>query len=204
VSPLELSAAIRAAPGVEALVPLAAAMREVVRDLHDAAADVSEITRFISTANDLISCRIIDSIMPGDLPAGLRCCWIVMGSEGRYEQTLYTDQDNAIIFDDSEERRADEVRALLAAPARQVNEAMRLCGIPLCRGEIMAGNPQWCLSVGEWKERFGRWIDRGDPGALLNATIFFDFRALHGAHRLAEALRAWLTQRALGHSRFLS
>ena len=203
MSPVELSAAIRDAPRVEALVPLAAAMREAARELYDAGAEVSEITCFISTANDLISARIIDLIMPADLHSDIECCWIVMGSEGRYEQTLHTDQDNAIIFSDSMGRPPDEVRALLARPARQVNEAMNLCGIPLCRGEIMASSPKWCLSLAEWKERFARWIDRGDPQGLLNATVFFDFRALHGAQHLAHDLRTWLAQRALGHSRFL-
>ena len=184
-------------------MPLAAAMREAARELYEAGAEVSEITCFISTANDLISARIIDLIMPADLHSDIECCWIVMGSEGRYEQTLYTDQDNAIIFSDSMGRPPDEVRVLLARPARQVNEAMNLCGIPLCRGEIMASVPKWCLSLDEWKERFARWIDRGDPQGLLNATVFFDFRALHGAQHLAHDLRTSLAQRALGHSRFL-
>jgi CBS domain-containing protein len=203
VLPLELSAAIRNPRRVEALVPLATAMREIARELHDAAAEVSVITHFISTTNDLISSRIIELLMPADLPAGIECCWIVMGSEGRYEQTLHTDQDNAIIFSDLAQPPPEELRVLLEGPAREVNDAMRLCGIPLCRGGIMASNPNWCLSLAEWKERFARWLDRGDPQGLLNATVFFDFRALHGAHHLAHALRTWLSERALGHSRFL-
>jgi CBS domain-containing protein len=203
VSPADLSVAIREAPRVEALAPLAASMRETARALHEAGTDVSELTSFISTTNDLLSTRIIDLVMPPDLPAGIECCWIVMGSEGRYEQTLHTDQDNAIIFSDAADRPPEEVRAFLAEPARRVNEAMSLCGIPLCRGGIMAGNAQWCLSLAEWKEQFARWLDRGGPQALLNATVFFDFRALHGATRLAHELRAWLSERAKGHTRFL-
>jgi CBS domain-containing protein len=203
VSPADLSAAIRDAPAVEALVPLAASMRETARALHEAGTDVAELTAFISTANDLLSSRIIDLVMPPGLAGRIECCWIVMGSEGRYEQTIHTDQDNAIIFSDAAHASAEEVRALLAEPARRVNEAMSLCGIPPCRGGIMAGNPQWRLSLAEWKEQFARWIDRGGPQALLNATVFFDFRALHGAVHLAHELRASLSERAKGHSRFL-
>jgi CBS domain-containing protein len=203
VSPTELNAAIRDAPRVEALASLAEKIPAVVRNLQDEASAIADLTHFISTTNDLISSRIIELLMPGNLTGGIEHCWIVMGSEGRYEQTLHTDQDNAIIFSDSVSMRPHEVRALLEAPARQVNDAMRVCGIPLCRGEIMAGNPNWCLSLAEWKERFSRWIDRGDPQGLLNATVFFDFRALDGARHLADELRAWLSERARGHSRFL-
>jgi CBS domain-containing protein len=202
VTPTELNEAIRSAPRVEALVPLAARVRDAARAIHEQGAAVADVTRFISEANDLLSGRIIELTMPPQA-ATVEHCWIVMGSEGRYEQTLHTDQDNAIVFEHREDRDPDDVRALLGTGAREVNEAMNLCGIPLCRGGIMAGNPQWCLSTAEWKERFARWIDRGEPQALLNATIFFDFRALHGAARLAAELREWLAARALGHSRFL-
>jgi CBS domain-containing protein len=197
-----LNEAIRGASRVEALAPLAMSVRDAARALFEQGAPVSDVTRFISNSNDLLSGRIIEMTMPPEA-AAIDCCWIVMGSEGRCEQTLHTDQDNAIIFGHREGEPPDEVRVLLGAAARRVNEAMNLCGIPLCRGGIMAGNPQWCLSIAEWKERFSRWIDRGDPNALLNATIFFDFRALHGAAGLAEGLRDWLARRALGHSRFL-
>jgi CBS domain-containing protein len=201
VSPSELTSGIRDAARVEALVPLAASLRDVGSSMAEGGVAASDVTSFISTTNDLISSRIIELVMPDDI-VPVDFCWIVMGSEGRYEQTLHTDQDNAIVFA-ADELAADEVRARLVPVARQVNEAMNLCGIPLCRGGIMASNPQWCLSCAEWEERFARWIDRSDPQALLNATIFFDFRALHGVSRLAEALRAWLAGRAQGHSRFL-
>jgi len=200
VSPSELTSAIREATGVEALVPLAARLRDIARAMVEQDVAVSEITSFISTTNDFISSRLIQLIVPDEvLPE--KCCWIVLGSEGRYEQTLHTDQDNAIIF--SEVRPPDEVRARLVPAALEVNQAMSRCGIPLCRGGIMASNPQWCLSFGEWKERFARWIDWSDPQALLNAAIFFDFRALHGTASLAGELRGWLAERAQGHTRFL-
>jgi CBS domain-containing protein len=184
------------------LAPLARGLCEAARALYEQGAAVADVTRFISIINDLLSTRIIELTMPPEA-AEVEHCWIVMGSEGRYEQTLHTDQDNAIIFAHHEDRDPDDMRMLLASAAQRVNEAMNLCGIPLCRGGIMAGNPQWCLSAVEWKERFSRWIDRGDPHALLNATIFFDFRALHGVARLAAELRDWLAARAFGHDRFL-
>jgi CBS domain-containing protein len=124
-----------------------------------------------------------------------------MGSEGRREQTLHTDQDNAIIFSTPDDPEA--ARSALSASARRINEQMSRCGIPLCRGNIMAGNPRWCLTLAEWKGRFGRWLDFGDPEALLHAAIFFDFRPLWGAAPLATELRSWLVHRARDHRRFL-
>jgi CBS domain-containing protein len=67
----------------------------------------------------------------------------------------------------------------------------------------MASNPEWCLSLDEWKDKFAGWIDRGDPDALLNATIFFDFRFLYGKHQLAQALRDWLVPMVSANPRFL-
>ena len=78
----------------------------------------------------------------------------------------------------------------------EVNEALDSCGFPLCKGDIMASNPAWCLSLDEWQLAFGAWMATSEPEALLNSTIFFDFRALYGQDSLAGELREWLLARA--------
>jgi len=128
---------------------------------------------------------------------------MALGSEGRFEQTLNTDQDNAIVFAVPDGMTADQAREILLPVARRINEALAQCGFPLCKGEIMASNPKWCLSLNEWKRTFGDWIGGGSPEQLLNASIFFDFRALYGAEKLAEELRGWLAHVASDNSRFL-
>ncbi len=128
-------------------------------------------------------------------------CWIALGSEGRGEQTLVTDQDNAIVFADRPDR--DARRRALRPFAERVNHALDRSGYPLCRGEVMAGNPRWCLSHTEWQEQFADWIDRPEPQALLNAAIFFDFRGIHGEGRLVAALREWLAGYAQDRGPFL-
>jgi len=67
----------------------------------------------------------------------------------------------------------------------------------------MAGNPKWCLSLSEWRRQFAQWIDEPDPVALLNATIFFDFRPIHGNQPIAFELREWLARHAADSGRFL-
>ena len=98
---------------------------------------------------------------------------------------------------------ADVARQVLLPIAQRVNASLAACGFPLCTGNIMAGNPRWCLSAAEWRQEFGHWIDSGNPEGLLHGTIFFDFRALYGADRLAADLRAWLTKKAAANFRFL-
>ena len=80
-----------------------------------------------------------------------------------------------------------------------MNEALDACGFPLCGGQVMASNPAWCLSLDEWKRQFGNWISVPEPEALLNASIFFDFRPLYGREELVADLQHWLLKLSLIH-----
>jgi CBS domain-containing protein len=147
--------------------------------------------------------RVIEIVSPRfELPA-VPMCWIALGSEGRFEQTLSTDQDNGIIFEPASEADAEAVRGQLLPFAQAVNQALDACGFPLCRGDVMAGNPLWCLSLAEWKSKFIDWIVSPTPDALLNTTIFFDFRPVYGDESLAERLREWLMGVAPTNAMFL-
>jgi CBS domain-containing protein len=162
--------------------------------------DAENLTAIISSLNDRVTERIITLESKADTAlAGLSWCWLALGSEGRMEQTLATDQDNALIF-----HAADPAQhAALLAFAARVNARLDACGFPLCQGGIMAGNPQWCLSTADWQRQFAEWIDHGNPEALLHASIFFDFRPLAGDAALAIGLRAWLSHAARQNPRFL-
>jgi CBS domain-containing protein len=164
-------------------------------------APAEPLTRLISTVNDRLTRRVIELTCAGTRVESVRWCWIALGSEGRQEQTLSSDQDNGIIFADS--GPDDALREMLLPLAWRINEALASCGFPLCAGQIMASNPQWCLSLHEWRNRFANWIIEGEPQALLNATIFFDLRPLYGARDLAQALADWLAENASDNPRFL-
>ena len=203
----QIGSAIRNADTIEVLQQGATDIRSMARNMMAQGVAAEQLTQFISTFNDLLTARVVElefmasGLMGSPLHDGL--CWMALGSEGRFEQTLNTDQDNAIIFDLPQGMTADEVRAKLLPVARRINEKLALCGFPLCKGQIMASNPQWCLSLEEWKETFSAWIRGGTPESLLYASIFFDFRALYGAQHLAEDLRSWLARVASDNSRFL-
>ncbi len=201
----QIGSAIRHAQTVEELQQSAADIRSMAHNMMAQGVAAEQLTQFISTFNDLLTVRIIElEFAAGNFgKAGDGLCWLALGSEGRFEQTLSADQDNALIFTVPEGMTADHVRAQLLPAARHINETLALCGFPLCRGNVMASNPQWCMSLEEWRGIFLNWIMHGTPEALLHASIFFDFRSVYGAHALAEELRLWLTKIASNNSLFL-
>jgi CBS domain-containing protein len=203
----QIGSAIRNASTPEVLRQGAADIRRMAHNMMAQGVAPEQLTQFISAFNDLLTARVVEleckasGLLGTALHDGL--CWMALGSEGRFEQTLNTDQDNALIFTVPEGMDVDQVRAKLLPVAQRINETLALCGFPLCKGQIMASNPKWCLSLEEWKRTFSAWISGGSPESLLNASIFFDFRALYGAEHLAEDLRGWLARVASDNSRFL-
>ena len=199
----ELIGAIAAARDHQAMAAVASKVRRRGAELFRAGMGVEALCQWLSGLNDLIAMRVIELIEDEfDLPA-VRWCWLLFGSEGRLEQTFTTDQDNGLIFEPGKPEDTASVRAAFLPFAQTVNDALHFCGFERCRGNIMAGNPQWCLSATEWRERFGGWLKVPDPEALLHGTIFFDFRPLYGRYELVDQLRAWLLARTPEHPLFL-
>jgi CBS domain-containing protein len=192
VSMQHIMEAIRGAADVAGLRQAAADIATLTDNLVAQGAAAEPLTRTVASLHDALTHRLFELLTPGFDLAGVEWCWLSLGSEGRHEQTIASDQDNALAFDaagaDPETRR----RQLLPF-ARAGNESLAALGVPLCPGNIMAGNPALCLSVEEWRVRFAGWIREPSPEALLAANIFFDFRPLAGRAALAEQLRGWLS-----------
>lgn len=194
--------ALRATRTDEELRAFGAFIHDTARGMLEQDAGPARVTFIATLMNDALTRQLVAREMPPEFFGHVEICWVAMGSEGRCEQTLSTDQDNGIVFH-CPDLPADEVRAAILPAARRINEALAAAGFSLCRGGIMASNAKLCLSLAEWQHRFADWIDVGDPDALLNATIFFDFRPICGAVRLAALLREWLVGYAAGNHRFL-
>ena len=195
----QVSDAIRTAHDTSAITQAADDIRALSRNLVAQGVGAAQVTSLISRLNDALTVRLIDlfAVRHGIDVGAL--CWLALGSEGRDEQTIATDQDNGLILADDADISPQQALAF----AQEVNRALDAAGYPLCKGNIMAGNPQWCLPLAQWREVFTRWIDGGDPQALLNASVFFDFRALAGNRALATQLRASVTELAARTPRFL-
>jgi CBS domain-containing protein len=188
-----MASAIRSARDMDSLVAASEDIRRIGRQMIQDGASAEALTETLSTLNDLLAVRLLELTQIDFQLPRVDWCWLAFGSEGRFEQTLSTDQDNGIVFS-APAGQAANLRPAFLAFAQEVNRRLDRCGFPLCKGNIMAGNPELCLSLEEWKDRFVTWMRSSNPDALLNATIFFDFRHIHGQAELAEDLRQWLLE----------
>jgi hypothetical protein len=173
---VNLSRSITNAPDLETLIGLGRDVHRLIGQMLAQGASVAQLTQIITMLNDHVTRRVIELSIAEHGAAKVGFTWLAFGSEGRHEQTLKTDQDNGIVFVPPKGSSAAQVREELLPLARVINEALAACGYPLCKGNVMASNPDCCLSVSEWEERFARWIDRGSPEDLLKASIYFDLR----------------------------
>lgn len=164
-------------------------------------AEADQILRLITRINDHATRRVLALVRSEFDLSGIDFTWLAFGSQAREEQALRTDQDNGILFLCAPGDE-DPTRARLLPYARAVNDALHECGFERCPGNIMAGNPECCLSLGEWQKRFSRWIDQGTPEHLLKSSIFFDLRALDGDPGPVESLRSWMLGKTSANSRF--
>lgn len=193
---------INAARDIDAMTLAADRVRRRGAELFHAGMAVEPLCEWMSGLNDLICMRVIELIEDEMALPPVPWCWLAFGSEGRLEQTFVTDQDNGLLFVPTDPESTDAVREAFLPFAQAVNRALHHCGFERCRGDIMAGNPQWCLSAAEWQRRFSSWLRVPEPEAVLNSTIFFDFRPLYGNSEPVDHLRAWLIEEAPGHGRF--
>lgn len=185
---------IEAADDIDAVSRAAGDVRRLCLSMLGQGVSAEKLTQFISGLNDRLTRRVIEIVLARHDLFGLDWAWLAFGSEGRDEQTFSTDQDNGIIFVCPDFADRDELQLRFLAFAGEVNEGLARCGFPLCKGKIMASNPQWCLTQDEWQERFRQWVNAPEPEALLNASIFFDFRPLYGNESLARSLSKWLLE----------
>lgn len=199
----DLAARIEQAHSLQDLVVLSGEAQHIDQSFLDAGLGGSLTTYAISWLNDALAARVVAiTAEESRLPAA-NWCWIGLGSEGRHEQTLVTDQDNGLIFSASDAQEAALLREVFLPFAKKVNQRLAECGFTLCSGDIMAGNPAWCRSEEEWKSLFFDWIHKPEPSALLNASIFFDVRPLYGDFSLVNPLHDMLARWAPSAETFL-
>lgn len=206
VSLRQIHHAIRSARTIAALAHVAGDIRNLAHNLLAQGVSAETLTRTLSALNDALTREVVTRVLQKHDVTNIDWCWMALGSEGRGEQTLSTDQDNALIYARGPALTASEqlrVRHALLAFAREINEALATLGFPLCKGGIMASNPEWCLAEDEWREQFTRWLSEPTPEALLRANIFFDFRALFGNNTLTDRLSQWLLSRTQNNKLFL-
>ncbi len=199
---VHLARTIRQASRVGTLAALRADIRHLVESMLAHGASSTQITHIITLLNDHTVCRVIELCIEEHGDPGVPFTWVCFGSEGRREQTLHTDQDNGIFFEAKDEQEAQAIRGRLLPLAERINHALAECSFTLCRGNIMASNPELCLSRNEWTARFERMIHTNTPKNLLASSIYFDFRVIWGEPDGAERMYADVLGTIAGNSLF--
>jgi len=155
-------------------------------------AKAQNINNFVTAITDTILEKLIKFAIEKIGHPPVKFAFMVMGSEGRKEQTLKTDQDNAIIFEDVNEERLESVNSYFLKLGEHVCNMLEKTGYDFCKGNIMAKNPKWCQPFSIWEKYFNKWIYNASPETLLKTSIFFDFRLGYGDISLVNGLRASL------------
>jgi signal-transduction protein with cAMP-binding, CBS, and nucleotidyltransferase domain/PAS domain-containing protein len=167
----------------------------IIKSLVDSGAHARNITRITSRVSETVLNKLLDFAIleMGEPPA--RFAFLTLGSEGREEQTLATDQDNALIFENVDEEKKEEVGKYFLELSEKVCTWLDQVGYNFCKGEVMAMNPKWCQPITVWKNYFSRWITKAKPQDLLEVSIFFDFRCMYGEESLVAELREHIFRR---------
>ena len=203
-SPLALFQEIASQTTFDGIYPVHDRIPGVVRTLIREGAKAGHITRLIAILNDHIVIRLLELLTAQLGPSPLPYTWILMGSEGRREQTFSTDQDNALIAADTSDEfivRAGEV--YFEALTQRMEDHLLRCGIPRCPARMMASNPAWRGSVSAWKTKVDHWKTTPEPTEVLHSSVFFDFRPIFGRMQLGMELRDHITATCAKQSVFL-
>ncbi len=201
-SPQQLVRGLETAGSVAELKDVHRGVIDLAVFLNKAGVHPHDLVRLISHLNDQIVLRLIAMLRKERFPdLTERFAFLVLGSEGRGEQTLKTDQDNAIVYaDDLSEGEASR----LAAFSKVLIDSLAEIGVPECPGGIMAKNPFWRRSLSEWGEAIDQWIALPEAENTLNFSMLSDMRMVFGDGGLVRKLQARITTRASEEPVFLT
>lgn len=185
------------ADSLEALEGAAGQTTRMVQQLYRSGTNVGLIGDLVQEVNARLFERTWEMIAPPELVKN--SCLIVMGSEGRGEQLLKTDQDNGLILRDDYTPPAN-----LQDICDRFSAELERFGYPECAGKIMLNNPDWRGTVSEWSERTRTWMIQGSPENLMNLAIFLDAHAVTGDERLLDRVRDRLWELATDNEATLS
>jgi CBS domain-containing protein len=184
---------IKSAKNVNQLENIHSKMALMLLDPIRNGANPEYITRLITTISDAILDKVIEFSIAKLGSPPCKFAFMIMGSEGREEQTLISDQDNGIIYEDLQNDSDKEyASAYFGKLAELVCDQLNTAGYKFCDGECMAKNPKWCQSLLSWKKYFHNWIYQGSPEDLLHSSIFFDFKGVWGELELTDQLKSFL------------
>lgn len=201
-SPFFIIRELSEAADIEAIIRIQKRVPRLIHNMINSGAKSRVTTKLITKISDIILTKLIRAALERLGPPPVAFAFMVLGSEGRMEQTLKTDQDNAIVFADVPESEFEAVKIYFLKLGLQVCTWLDQAGYTFCKGNIMAQNPKWCQPLSKWKSYFKSWIRISTPKDLMESAIFFDFRGAYGDMAMIDDLRLYLFETLAGWTRF--
>ena len=147
------------------------------------------ISKIISEITDAITIKSIElSLNEMKTSPPVKFSWLALGSQGRNEQLLITDQDNALVFEDVTDALYKSTQEYFMNLSKKITEKLHIIGYEYCPAEMMASNSKWCLSLSEWKHQFNTWITKPSEKSIMLSTIFFDYNLVYGEKELVKKM----------------
>jgi CBS domain-containing protein len=201
IEPVSLNHAISRAKSVDDLCKVADEIPALIVKLVARDTRAVEVGKILTTLSDGVTRRLIklSEAQYGSPPC--EYAWLAFGSQARQELALGSDQDNALLFSNA---ASEDDMAYFQEFSGFVNEGLDRCGMPYCRGGIMAQNRRWRMPLKGWIKTFSGWIEEPLPKAVMHSSIFFDMRRIHGSTELVAELQRDVLRRAKNNTIFLA
>ncbi|GEN25919.1 DUF294 nucleotidyltransferase-like domain-containing protein [Halomonas cupida] len=201
-SSLYLVSSIFDQPSAECLARLAPDVQAAFVRMAQDGADSQTVGKALSTIGRSFTRRLLELAEEELGPPPVPYCFMALGSMARNEQSIVTDQDNALVISDRfDPAKHDEYFLELA---KRVSDGLATCGYSYCKGDIMATNQRWRQPLAVWKQYFRDWIEQPSPEGLLHSSIFFDLDPVCGENSLVEELQDQVAEMAPRNKRFLA
>ena len=163
------------------------------------------VSKIISTINNTITQKVIEITLEKiKVNAPTSFSWLALGSQGRSEQLLLTDQDNALVFEDVSKEDYPKTKEYFLNFSKIVTKSLYEIGFEYCPADMMASNPKWCLSVSKWKNQFNKWITKPSEKKIMLCTIFFDYEKIYGDDKLVSSMTSSIYQSIHKYEIFLN
>lgn len=200
----DLADSIKNATGVNEVAVLCKKTSGLVVSLLENGTSSIAIAYMISIISDLVTQKIIELSIKEIGAPPVSFAFMALGSHGRQSQTLYSDQDNAIVYQLTGEEDEKKVHKYFLKLAARVCDGLELAGYKKCIGNMIASNPKWCQPLSAWKSYFAEWIRKPEPQEIVEFSILFDFRPVSGNPALTTELRDFIYSEIQNDAFFLT
>ncbi|WP_343486567.1 DUF294 nucleotidyltransferase-like domain-containing protein [Allomuricauda sp. d1] len=204
-NPAVLVKAIKRSKNVEAIKSLRKGVMNLLRGYLEQNIPMALTSKIITELNDVCIKKVVElSLQRMDSEPPVKFAWLAMGSQGRSEQLLHTDQDNALLFEDVPKNKFDETQGYFLKLAKHITSGLNTIGYEFCPADMMGSNPKWCNSLSGYRKMTSKWVMNPGKDEILLSTIFFDYSRAYGDKELVFDLSKHIVDTIKKYPIFLS